>query len=152
MKLFSYLAVGVLVMVFSSPVQAKDDVSGSADAAKKKAATEAPAAAGKSTVTPAKAPTAKAPAAEPAKATAKTPAAEPAKEKAGAVTPPAKASDAKAGAAKTATSGDYHGTTTEKTFHKPGCRYYNGKNATAIFKTREEAIKAGYKPCKICKP
>ncbi|MCX6177805.1 MAG: hypothetical protein NT163_00230 [Chlorobiales bacterium] len=54
--------------------------------------------------------------------------------------------------AKNVTKGDYHGNTVDHIFHKPSCRYYNSKNNTAIFKTREEAIKAGYRPCKICKP
>jgi hypothetical protein len=54
--------------------------------------------------------------------------------------------------AKNVTKGDYHGNSVDHIFHKPSCRYYNSKNNTAIFKTREEAIKAGYRPCKICKP
>ncbi|TLU86144.1 MAG: hypothetical protein FDX30_03855 [Chlorobium sp.] len=50
------------------------------------------------------------------------------------------------------TAGPLHGNTGEKVFHKSTCRFYNSKNSTVVFKTREEAIKAGYKPCKICKP
>ncbi len=49
-------------------------------------------------------------------------------------------------------TGSYRGNTAEHTFHKSTCRFYNSKNNTATFKTREEAIKAGYRPCKICKP
>jgi len=54
--------------------------------------------------------------------------------------------------AKSVATGDYHGNTVDHIFHKSSCRYYKSKNNTAIFKTREEAIKAGYRPCKICKP
>lgn len=52
----------------------------------------------------------------------------------------------------TAASGDYHGNIDSLKFHKPDCRYYNSKNCTRIFKSKEEAEKAGYSPCKICKP
>jgi endonuclease YncB( thermonuclease family) len=51
------------------------------------------------------------------------------------------------------TSGDtYHGNTNSRVFHQSSCRHYDCKNCTATFSTRDEAIKAGYKPCKICKP
>ena len=46
----------------------------------------------------------------------------------------------------------YHGNRRSKVFHKPGCRYYNCKNCTVEFETREEAIRAGYRPCKVCRP
>lgn len=46
----------------------------------------------------------------------------------------------------------YHGNLKSKKFHRPGCRYYSCRNCLANFKTREEAIKAGYYPCKVCKP
>jgi hypothetical protein len=46
----------------------------------------------------------------------------------------------------------YHGNVKTKKFHRPGCRYYSCRNCLANFKTREEAIKAGYSPCKVCKP
>jgi hypothetical protein len=53
-----------------------------------------------------------------------------------------------------AASGDeiYHGNIKSMKFHRQGCRYYNCKDCTAIFKTREEAINAGYVPCKLCNP
>ena len=38
----------------------------------------------------------------------------------------------------------YHGNTKSKRFHCSGCRYFYCKHCTAVFKTREEAIKAGY--------
>ena len=46
----------------------------------------------------------------------------------------------------------YHGNVRSKKFHRPGCRYYNCKNCTAEFTSREQAIQAGYVPCKVCKP
>lgn len=46
----------------------------------------------------------------------------------------------------------YHGNTKSYIFHKPSCRYYNCKNCTAEFTTREDAIAKGYRPCKVCKP
>ncbi len=39
-------------------------------------------------------------------------------------------------------------------FHKPTCRWaekISDKNLQT-FKTRDEAIKAGHRPCKVCKP
>jgi methylphosphotriester-DNA--protein-cysteine methyltransferase len=46
----------------------------------------------------------------------------------------------------------YHGNTDSKIFHQSSCRYFNYKNCTRVFDTREEAIKAGYRPCKVCNP
>lgn len=46
----------------------------------------------------------------------------------------------------------YHGNTESKIFHKPTCRYYNCKNCTRVFFTRQAALEAGYRPCKVCKP
>jgi len=46
----------------------------------------------------------------------------------------------------------YHGHIKSKKFHRPSCRYYNCKNCTAVFNSKEEAINSGYIPCKICKP
>jgi micrococcal nuclease len=46
----------------------------------------------------------------------------------------------------------YHGNVKSKKFHRPSCRYYNCKNCTAIFHSREEAIRSGYEPCGLCKP
>ena len=39
---------------------------------------------------------------------------------------------------------EYHGNTQSKKFHAPCSKDYNCKNCTAIFKTKEEAVKAGY--------
>jgi len=46
----------------------------------------------------------------------------------------------------------YHGNASSHVFHRANCRYYNCKNCTVVFQTREAALKAGYRPCKICKP
>jgi Metal binding domain of Ada len=46
----------------------------------------------------------------------------------------------------------YEGNTQTHLFHVPGCRYYGCKACTAMFKKREDAIAAGYQPCKVCKP
>ena len=46
----------------------------------------------------------------------------------------------------------YHGNVKSKVFHAPECRYYNCKNCIAVFESKEEAIQAGYRACKICKP
>ena len=46
----------------------------------------------------------------------------------------------------------YHGNIKSKVFHKPGCSAYNCKNCTAVFHSRNKAIKAEYRPCGNCKP
>lgn len=46
----------------------------------------------------------------------------------------------------------YKGNIKSHKFHRPECRYYDCKNCTVEFSSRELAIKAGYIPCKICKP
>jgi hypothetical protein len=46
----------------------------------------------------------------------------------------------------------YHGNVKTKKFHRHGCRYYSCRSCLANFKNREEAIKSGYYPCKVCKP
>jgi hypothetical protein len=47
---------------------------------------------------------------------------------------------------------EYHGNTVSRILHKADCKFYNCERCTAVFKTREEAIKAGYRPCRICNP
>jgi hypothetical protein len=46
----------------------------------------------------------------------------------------------------------YHGNRQSHIFHQPSCRYYSCANCTVVFKSREEAVKAGYRPCGVCKP
>ncbi len=50
------------------------------------------------------------------------------------------------------TAATYHGNTKSKIFHSSGCRYYNCKACTAVFRSRQAAIDAGYRPCKKCRP
>jgi micrococcal nuclease len=51
-----------------------------------------------------------------------------------------------------ASAGPFHGNTKSKVFHRSGCEGYDCKHCTASFKTRDDASKAGYKPCGSCKP
>ncbi len=39
-----------------------------------------------------------------------------------------------------------------KIFHKPDCRFAKRIKHKVKFKSRKQAIKRGYRPCKICKP
>ena len=48
--------------------------------------------------------------------------------------------------------GSYHGNVSSMVFHRASCKYFNCKNCTVIFDTREKAIKQGFRPCGICKP
>ncbi|NLJ26386.1 MAG: nuclease [Deltaproteobacteria bacterium] len=50
------------------------------------------------------------------------------------------------------TESAYHGNVKSHVFHRPSCRHYDCKNCTAVFGSRDEAIKAGYRPCGICGP
>jgi len=57
-----------------------------------------------------------------------------------------------AGGASNIANVEYHGNKKSHVFHRPGCRHYNCKNCTVVFKSRKEAISAGYRPCGMCKP
>ncbi|MCA1905129.1 MAG: hypothetical protein LDL11_00890 [Desulfarculus sp.] len=46
----------------------------------------------------------------------------------------------------------YHGNLKSKKFHRPGCRYYDCPNCQAVFRSREQALAAGYLPCRVCRP
>ncbi|WP_242012404.1 Ada metal-binding domain-containing protein [Pseudodesulfovibrio cashew] len=46
----------------------------------------------------------------------------------------------------------YHGNKRSHVFHQPGCRYFDCKNCVVVFTSRQEAIGAGFRPCKICRP
>ena len=46
----------------------------------------------------------------------------------------------------------YRGNTSSRVFHGPWCRYYTCKNCTRVFRSREAAIKAGFRPGGHCKP
>lgn len=45
-----------------------------------------------------------------------------------------------------------HGNLKSKKFHRPGCRYYACPHCQAAFHSREQALAAGYVPCKVCRP
>lgn len=51
-------------------------------------------------------------------------------------------------------SGEYIGNNNSGIFHYAGCRYVArmAENHKVYFDTRDEAISAGYRPCKVCKP
>lgn len=51
-----------------------------------------------------------------------------------------------------AAASTFHGNVNSRKFHRPGCRVYDCANCTAIFKSRAEAISAGYVPCNLCNP
>jgi len=55
---------------------------------------------------------------------------------------------------KTASETCYYGSINTKVFHRPDCRYAKKikKNNLKIFKSKSQAEKAGYRPCKVCKP
>ena len=46
----------------------------------------------------------------------------------------------------------YHANVSSRIYHDSGCRYYNCKNCSREFSSKEEAQGAGYRGCKICKP
>jgi micrococcal nuclease len=46
----------------------------------------------------------------------------------------------------------YHGNVKSKVFHKAGCKYFDCSNCMAVFQNRVEAVGAGFRSCKICKP
>lgn len=46
----------------------------------------------------------------------------------------------------------YSGNVKSKIFHRSSCRYFASKSCTASFSSREAAIHAGYRACKVCKP
>lgn len=44
----------------------------------------------------------------------------------------------------------FRGNPASKVYHNSGCRYFNSKGASKTFATQQEAVKAGYRPCKVC--
>jgi micrococcal nuclease len=52
----------------------------------------------------------------------------------------------------TQNAGVYHGNTKSMVFHAPGCKAYDCNNCTVVLTDRDQAIKAGYRPCGNCKP
>lgn len=49
-------------------------------------------------------------------------------------------------------TGDYIGNKSSKKFHLATCKHLPAEKNQVRFKTREEAIAAGYEACKLCKP
>lgn len=49
-----------------------------------------------------------------------------------------------------AASRPFHGNTRSKVFHRTGCKDYDCKHCTAGFRTRDEAIRAGFRPHAEC--
>lgn len=49
-------------------------------------------------------------------------------------------------------SSNYHGNVNSHIFHGADCRYFNCRNCVQEFSIRDDAIAAGYRPCKNCKP
>lgn len=43
-----------------------------------------------------------------------------------------------------------HGNYKSRIYHNSGCRYFNCKACTVVFRSAEEARSAGYRPCKVC--
>lgn len=48
-------------------------------------------------------------------------------------------------------AGEYHGNPTTKVYHNSGCKHYNCKKCTVVFKSAKATQKAGYRHCGICK-
>ncbi|MDR2141842.1 MAG: thermonuclease family protein [Deltaproteobacteria bacterium] len=46
--------------------------------------------------------------------------------------------------------GSLRGNVSSHIFHNSSCKHYSCRNCVRIFKTREEALKAGFRACKIC--
>lgn len=49
------------------------------------------------------------------------------------------------------TSGPFHGNVRNRVFHRSGCPNYACANCTQAFRTREEAVAAGFRPAGDCK-
>jgi len=54
------------------------------------------------------------------------------------------------GTTPAAIGGPYHGNARSHVFHGPGCRYYDCKNCTVVFSSKDEAIEAGYRAHRTC--
>jgi micrococcal nuclease len=52
------------------------------------------------------------------------------------------------------TSAAYVASAIREPFHRPDCKWAQRISPANLqtFKTREEAIKAGHRPCKVCRP
>ena len=53
---------------------------------------------------------------------------------------------------KSAEASNFHGNIVTHIFHASGCKDYECPKCIAHFKTRDAALRAGYKPCEVCNP
>ncbi|MDR1520727.1 MAG: thermonuclease family protein [Planctomycetota bacterium] len=53
---------------------------------------------------------------------------------------------------ETPRSVSYHGNTSNRIFHREECRFFNCSDCNAVFPSRDAALQAGYRPCRVCKP
>jgi len=51
-----------------------------------------------------------------------------------------------------AVTGSFHGNVKSHVFHTPSCKHFACKNCVKGFKSRADAVNAGYQPCRMCKP
>lgn len=47
---------------------------------------------------------------------------------------------------------NYHGNSQSRIFHKSTCRFYDCAKCTVVLQSREAAVDAGFRPCKVCRP
>ncbi len=47
---------------------------------------------------------------------------------------------------------EYLGNMVTMKFHDSGCRYFDCKDCTMVFQSRDAAVDAGYDPCGVCNP
>ena len=45
-----------------------------------------------------------------------------------------------------------YGNTKSRVFHRASCKSFNSITCTSLFNSHSEAVNAGFKPCRICKP
>ena len=46
----------------------------------------------------------------------------------------------------------FHGNVNSRIFHSPACSAYRCRNCTLAFDSRDDAIAAGFRPCRMCDP
>jgi competence protein ComEC len=66
--------------------------------------------------------------------------------------PTSSAPDNKSSQSTAQTSGNFIGNKNTKKFHRPSCSSLPAEKNRVYFKTRDEAVSAGYVPCKRCNP
>ncbi|MCC6752174.1 MAG: hypothetical protein IT371_31270 [Deltaproteobacteria bacterium] len=48
--------------------------------------------------------------------------------------------------------GAFRGDVRSRRFHRAGCKHFRCPHCTAVFKSVDEALEAGYRPCPRCRP